>query len=236
MINLLYDYIGKSLPECAEDGAGDSRTIEGKLCAFTTNPNLRQKVKGRTLLPFYGNTAVFLLDEDTKNVLSRYQEELYDKAGWMLAEKLKPATFHMTLHDLENGPELSEALENRMKKAQEEAGPLLRKWQGHPPLKMEATWLFNMVNTSIVLGLAPADQDSGKRLDEMYLALNSVVPLKHALTPHITMAYYRPDTYTAYDLNCLKAALHPVNLQITLRMEDLVLQNFTDMNSYHTIP
>lgn len=228
MINLLYDYIGKSLPECGED------TVE-ILRAFATNPNLRQKAKGRTLLPFYGNTVVFLLDEDTKKVLKRHQETLYDRAGWMLAEKLNPATFHMTLHDLENGPELSDALKNRMKAAQEKAVPLLKSWQDQPPLKMEATWLFNMVNTSVVMGLAPADADSAKRLDEMYIALNSAVPLKHDLTPHITMAYYRPDTYTAYDLDCLRFALHPVTLQISLRMEDLVLQEFTDMNTYHTI-
>lgn len=45
----------------------------------------------------------------------------------------------------------------------------------------------------------------------------------------------KPQAYTAYDLKCLKEALHPVELKITLQMKDLVLQNFTDMNSYETI-
>lgn len=232
MIELLKHYIGRSLPEPDETSP---QFEEEKLRAFQTNPNLRQKVQGKTLLPFFGNTTVFLLEDDTRQQLSALQEELYQKAGWMLADKLKEETFHMTLHDLVNGPELTADLQRQMQEAEQKAKALLAGWRDQSPLQMEATWMFNMVNTSIVLGLAPVDDDSRKRLDAMYTALHEVVPLNHGLTPHITMAYYRPDTYTAYDLKCLKKALRPVKLNITLQMKDLVFQNFTDMNSYQTI-
>lgn len=150
----------------------------------------------------------------------------------MLAQKLDPSTFHMTLHDLVNGVELSEDLKSRMAMAEVRAKIILESWKGQPPLRMKTTWLFNMVNTSIVLGLVPADEETWRRLDEMYTALESVVPLGYALTPHITMAYFKPGTYTQYDLNCLRPALHPVVLGVELQFGNLFYQEFVNMNSY----
>lgn len=218
MINILDDYIWRSLPMQSN---------------FLTNPNLSKKAdeKGK-ILPFYGNTVVFDLDEATKKALLSLQEELYRKAGWMLAQKLDSETLHMTLHDLVNAPELTDDLKQRMQEAKVRAKPVLESWMKQPPLHMKATWLFNMVNTSIVLGLAPSDEDAWSRLDEMYMTLESVVPLGYALTPHITMAYFKPGTYSQYDMNFLRGVLHPVEMDVELRFENLVYQEFTDMNHY----
>lgn len=100
MINTLDDYIWRSLPDYGD---------------FSTNPNLRMKVDetGR-FLPFYGNTTVFLLDEETKTKLQQLQQELYHHAGWMLSQPLDPSTFHMTLHDLVNGPVRNQELLEKM--------------------------------------------------------------------------------------------------------------------------
>lgn len=218
MLNLLEDYVWRSLPEWRD---------------FSTNSNLRKKVNEKgEFLPFYGNTVVFDLDEATKKGLLSLQEELYRNAGWMLSKKIDPATFHMTLHDLVNAPELTDDLKYQMQEAAVKAKPILELWMKQPPLHMKATWLFNMVNTSIVLGLAPADEDSWRRLDEMYTTLESVVPLGYALTPHITMAYFKPGTYSQYDMNFLRGELHPVEMDVELRFENLVYQEFTDMNHY----
>lgn len=218
MINLLEDYIFRSLPEWED---------------FTTNPNLRKKVSERgEFLPFYGNTLVFDLSDETKEQLQLLQESLYRSAGWMLSRQLDPATFHMTLHDLVNTPEQTPAFQRRMAEVESKAKQFLSRWQDQPPLRMKTTWLFNMVNTSIVLGLEPADEDAWCRLDEMYSALEAVVPLGYALTPHITMAYFLPGTYTRYDLDCLSGALRPVELGIILKLSDLCYQEFTDMNHY----
>lgn len=221
MLNILEDYIWRSLPEWG---------------AFSTNPNLTKKVNhAGEFLPLHGNTVVFDLSGDTKLALQSLQEELYQFAGWMLAQKLDSSTFHMTLRDLVNGPELTEELKVAMAEAEEKAKHILHRWKGQPPLHMKATWLFNMVNTSIVLGLAPADGDSWRRLGEMYLALESVVPLGYALTPHITMAYFKPDTYSQYDLDFLRKALRPVELEVPLGLDALFYQEFADMNHYRTI-
>ena len=80
MINTLDDYISRSLPQWGD---------------FTTNPNLRKKVDDAgNLLPFLGNTVVFLLDDDTKEKLRQLQESLYQAAPDMLAEPLQMSTFH----------------------------------------------------------------------------------------------------------------------------------------------
>jgi hypothetical protein len=88
MLNFLYGYIENSLPE-------------GKL---TTSPGLRAKVDDAgAFLPFVGNTVVFLLSDEEKAALSVLQDSLYAAAGHLLAQRLSPDTFHMTLHDLANG-------------------------------------------------------------------------------------------------------------------------------------
>lgn len=220
MINALEDYVWRSIPE-----QGD----------FSTNHNLTKKVSPTgAFLPFYGNTVVFDLCDESKMELQNLQDELYRSAGWMLSQKLDPSTFHMTLHDLANGPELTAELKTRMAEVEAKAKPLLSQWRDLPPLHMKTTWLFNMVNTSIVLGLVPVDEESWYRLDELYTALESVVYLGYALTPHITMAYFKPGIWSQYDMNYLRQALHPVEQEVELRLEDLHYQVFRDMNHYES--
>ena len=220
MLNLLEDYIYRSLPEWDP---------------LYTNPNLPQKVNNYgEFLPFYGNTVVFDLSSQTKLALQDLQEELYLAAGWMLSEKLAPSTFHMTLHDLVNDPERTETLMAHMAAAEEQAKKIMSQWKDQPPLEMKGTWVFNMVNSSLVLGLKPASEDSRIRLENMYQALESVVPLNYPLCPHITLAYYKPGIYTWYDVYSLREVLHPVELDVTLDPAKLFYQEFTDMNHYET--
>ena len=221
MLNLLEDYIYASLPR-----RGD----------FSTNPNLSNKVDGQgNFRPFYGNTTVFLLDDKIKQALGTIQAGLYRAAWSMLAQPLDPATFHMTLHDLVNGPKTDADLLGRMEKAEQGAKKLLESWKQEPEISMKATALFNMVNTSVVLGLAPANSNSMERLDKMYMALEQVVPLGYTMTPHITMAYFKPGTYSQEQLQHLAAALGSVQLEVELNMEKLVLQTFADMNHYENV-
>ena len=221
MINTLDDYIYRSMPLWGD---------------FITHPNLCKKVNDEgTLLPFVGNTVVFLLDDDTKESLRQLQESLYRAAPDMLAHPLQMSTFHMTLHDLANGQPDQQGLREHMEYTRAQATRLLSQWKNDPPLQMKATWLFNMVNTSIVLGLTPVDESSWHRLDEMYMALESVVHLGYALTPHITMGYFLPGTYTQEQVQRLSSALRNVDLEITLDMKNLVFQEFSDMNHYKTV-
>lgn len=221
MLNLLYGYIENSIPE------------HGNL---TTSPGLRVKVDdGGHLLPFVGNTTVFLLEDGAKAAIGEIQSELYRAAGTLLAAPLTPDTFHMTLHDLANGTPSPET-DRWMSETEPAARSILSELkEDSRPLHMKTTWVFNMVNTSIVLGLAPADPETEARLAHMYARLNAVVPLNYALCPHITLAYFRPGSYDQEALRALRSAMGPVKLELTLSMEDLVLQRFSDMNHYRTI-
>lgn len=203
---------------------------------FSTSDSLRKKVDDQGhLLPFIGNTIVFLLDDDVKIQLRQIRQSLYEANSEMLAEPLQMSTFHMTLHDLANGKPDQEGLADWMSYTQEQALRILAGWKDFPPIRMRATWLFNMVRTSIVLVLAPADEDSCRRLDEMYMTLENVVHLGYALTPHITIGYFKPGTYSPDQVQRLSTAIRQVELEITLRPENLVLQNFSDMNHYETV-
>lgn len=206
---------------------------------FMTSGGLPSKVDGDgKLLPFYGNTAVFLLDEGVKKKLYGLQDELYAAAGGMLADRLEMDTFHMTLHDLANGTRKDGALAGQMEWMEREAKRALSGWYDVRPIQMRATWMFNMVNTSVVLGLEPVEwDDSFWRLEQLYGLLQGVRPLNYAMTPHITLAYYKPlcDGYGPAQAAALAGALRKVELDVTLRMEDLVIQEFTSMNHYQTV-
>lgn len=220
MLNLLEDYISHSLPEQGE---------------FETNPNLLKKVSPEgEFLSFYGNTVVFLLEDQTKEILSALQAQLYMAAGQMLSQPLYPDTFHMTLHDLVNGTEPTADLCRKTEETKQQTEFLLASWRAQSLLRMKATWLFNMVNTSIVLGLAPADEETAFHLDALYTAMESIVPLGYGLTPYITMAYFRPGRYSPEQLQPLRNALCPIELELELRMDRLVHQTFTDMNHYQS--
>ena len=78
MIDILSDYIWRSLPE--RD--------------FVTNPNLEKKVtETGKMRPYQGNTTIFLLNEKTKKALHRLQNELYVAVPHLLAERLPTDTF-----------------------------------------------------------------------------------------------------------------------------------------------
>ena len=220
MINALKDYICDSLPNTE---------------TFTTNVNLIKKVdESGKLLPFYGNTVVFLLDAEAKRALKAVQDELYAAAPDMLAEPLPEESFHLTAHDLANAPENTPELRTKMAEAAEKTLSLVREVLPKKPLQMKATWAFNMVSTSIVVGWEPADEESYAALDKLYMTLEKVVPLGYALCPHITLAYFRPGVYEKEAVDRLRNALQPVDLTLELKPENLVLQNFESMSDYKT--
>jgi hypothetical protein len=221
MINTLKDYVSDSLPQTG---------------GFTTNANLVKKVDASgKLLPFFGNTVVFLLDDEAKRALKAVQDSLYAAAPEALAEPLPEESFHLTAHDLANAPENTPELQAKMAEAAEKTLPLVRDVLPKKPIQMKATWAFNMVGVSIVVGWEPADDESCAALDKLYTTLEQVVPLGYALCPHITLAYFRPGVYEQEAVDRLRAALQPVDLTLELKPENLVLQNFESMSDYKTV-
>lgn len=214
MLNLLLDYISQSI-----------NLHE----AFQTNFNLTKKVNEEgKLLPYYGNTIVFTFDASLSKKLKKIQDELYEKIPTCLAEALIEESFHLTLHDLYNDAVLNDELKEAMHISGTYVNNYLKKLESKK-IHLKATWVFNMVNTSIVLGLRPSDADSEAVLTELYEEFEKIKPLNYAYTPHITLAYYKPGTY---DPNLLNQVMKEIDLEITLDTKDLRLQHFENMNYY----
>ena len=221
MIHTLDDYICRSIEPSQ---------------SFSTNPNLTKKIDiDGAFLPFVGNTVVYDLDVDTKLQLTELQKELYACRSAVLSELLDPSTFHMTLHDLVNGRAGEDGIRDKMERIVPAVRQILSEWTCHEPIRMKTTWMFNMVNTSIVLGLKPVDEDAHSRLDAMYCRLEEVLPLGYPLCPHITLAYFRPGQYSAKQMEGLCNGLRAVDFEIELKAENLMLQNFDHMNHYYAI-
>lgn len=225
MIDTLFSYRTHSVQDC-----------------LVTPPQLAEKIgPAGEILRFPGNTVVFLLEEPVKTRLTALQRGLYQALNRngrpMLAQPLHPSTFHMTLHDLAN-PALGADWEQRKRAMAAEAEALLQElWRDElPGLNLQATCTFQMVSTSIVLGLEPADGASWALLDELYGRFQRVRPLSYALTPHITLAYFIPGRYEGRSADALRAALGPVpDFALRLDTKRLVLQDFESMNCYRTV-
>ena len=199
---------------------------------FCTNGNLSKKVdESGNFRNFVGDTVVFLLQDTVMEQLGYLQDELYAKCEPILSQRLGKDTFHMTLHDLNAGTE---------KRNQEEACRLIYELRnsGIKSIKMHSTYLFNMVSTSVVLGFLPVDEENCRNLMGFYDRFQEIVPLSYSLSPHITMAYYKPRNFPMREMDGLREVIAKVNqrekIEMELELDKLVYQQFEHMNCYKT--
>ena len=220
--------------------------------ALTLNPNLAMKVndEGR-FHDFYGDTVVYLLTDEIKERLAEFQKLLLNECSDLFAEPLIKDTFHLTLHDLNNGPAHDE-LFLRMKETRQKVIELMRSWRDDSTqIHLKSTRVFNMVNTSVVLCFEPESEQDCQHLMHCYESFQSIVELSYPLTPHITLAYYNAP-YISWDENgnAIKGRIPAHRIQhlsqviehlnqkepihLTLTVNDLAYQVFTSMNHYVT--
>ncbi|MDE6251784.1 MAG: hypothetical protein K2M78_03985 [Lachnospiraceae bacterium] len=204
---------------------------------FKGNPSLSQKInKDNTFRNFYGDTIVFALDDIIKEKLGEYVELLYRSAPECFCERLVPNTFHVTLHDLSNSPDLrdvAEELFDNELKVIEKMGEMQKHEKAK--IKMKSKYIFNMVDISLVLGLYPADEDEYRRLMELYFIFDKVKKLNYPFTPHITLAYYNINGFDLQTARILEDAVNQLNdneIEIELNVNNLYYQKFKSMNDY----
>lgn len=206
--------------------------------SFAANPNLLRKVdQGGRFCPFYGDTVIFTVEDQIKDRMEQLQKELYRSCGPMLAEPLGRRTFHVTLHDLRNGADLKE-LEEQMGRGRREAEKILSqiREEERTSVRVRAVSVLNMVNTSVVLGLEPADEESCRLLMEWYDRFQEIVRLDYPLTLHLTLAYYRPGVYPDEQRRNLSRAFDALNwnlnLEFFLKTGCLQYHRFSHMNDF----
>ena len=205
---------------------------------FKGNPSIPQKVnKDNSFRSFYGDTVVFELDEAFKKQLAEYLDILYGTVPQCFCEKISPTTFHVTLHDLSNSTDLQsieqELIENERKiieKAQE-----IKKHKNEI-IKMKSNAVFNMVNTSLVIGLYPSSKKDFNKIMALHGICDDVKKLSYPFyTPHITLAYYNINGFDLRSAEALSETVEKLNeklIDIDLNVNDLYYQRFTSMNDY----
>ena len=213
----------------------DSLPHDGPL---TTKPLLVEKVApDGGLLPFFGNTMIFDLPVETQLTIARMQLLLHHRCGWMLAQPLAPETLHMTLHDLLNGVDATVLMEP-VRRTGEAAKAILHRQRAaqQPPIRLTSTLAFNMTNGSVALGFAPDTDADCAALMTLHRDYQSVVALDYPLTPHVTLAYFKPGTYGPDEVSQLASALREINamarVHLSLDAQALHYYRFTDMNTY----
>lgn len=233
-------FMSDSLPK--EGGLYTDR-VQSLVCKVDSAARLKR---------FFGNTVVFRLDESEAQRLERLQTRLYEGCGDMLcADRLKKESLHITLHDLTAGAPSHELLQ-KMNETFTAAMRILPeiKAEFHQPVLVRPTWVFSMVNTSIVQGYEPIDEDNCARLMKMYERLHEAVkPSYPFFTPHATLAYYRPAEFSNEQLWRLRNTLAALSEEeccrlqgeadarrvVALDAQQLVYQEFFDMNDYRTM-
>ena len=210
----------------------DSLPREG---GFVTSPGLAEKVDGNGLFrPFFGNTILFDLPDEDKAWLNGIRRTLDAACGELLAEPLEAASFHITLHDLLHATN-RESIAAGMEMTGAASRALLAALPEDLIIQVKATAVFSMVNTSVVMGFEPADEENCAALMALYDMFQQVVPLSYPLTPHVTLAYYRPMAGGDETLRFLRSALDAVNRHMeprTVRLTRPCYCTFTDMNHY----
>ena len=204
---------------------------------FNVNPSLGKKIdETNKFRAFFGDTIVFDLDNRTKDKLTEYVEKIYESAPECFCEKLIPRTYHMTLHDLSNAPILedvaAEIFDNELNILE------LKKNIEACKIKMKSKCIFNMVNTSLVMGLYPIDEKEYEKLMRLYFLFDEVKPLSYPLTPHITLAYYNVNGFLTESARKLEKVVRELNdseLEVELDVRKLYYQKFRNMNDYINI-
>lgn len=206
---------------------------------LSTNVNLRGKVADDGgFKPFFGDTAIFSLDDADVAWLSRIQDALYKSCGNIFAERIEPATFHITLHDLSASPT---APPSDVEKNAPRAVELIENARRRYPngLYITSRRAFSMVDTSVVMGFEPKTNEDSLALTGLYEEFQSVVPLTYPLTLHATLAYYKPGEYGDDALAALRSVFNAVGSEpreLRLDLEKLNYATFRSMNDYSIRP
>lgn len=206
---------------------------------FVANPNLKEKVADDgSFKPFYGDTVVFDLEEKDKEWLASRVEILYREASDCFAAVLPISSYHMTLHDLSNGNQESDLVEEMVENRQRLEKQLQIAPLSPRIIRMKSHFIFNMVDTSLVLGLIPASRADYEMLMAFYQRVEAVKSLSYPFTPHITLAYFHPKGFGAAQIERVKKVVAELNLshaELLLDTSRLYYQTFRSMGDYQTV-
>lgn len=187
---------------------------------------------------FYGDTVIFDLSEQEKIHINSMIEQLYSEVPECFSERLNKDTLHMTLHDLSNSPVFAD-VSLKMQENEKKLREILSAESIVPQIiEMKSMAVFNMVNTALVVGLYPADEQEYKKLMQLYQIADRIMKLPYPFTPHITLAYYNKVGFSDIGKRKLESVVNRLNksqISVTLDTGRLCYKHFNNMNLYNTV-
>jgi 2'-5' RNA ligase len=201
-------------------------------------PGVREKVEAESgrFLPFFGSTIIYFLDTECRRQLQEVITQLHAVHRENLSTPLPSDSLHVTLHDLRSSQNLGE-ITNDMNQEHLGALHLVAEAKKVGSIEMSITTVFNLVNTSIVVGLLPTTQADCEKLLNARGIFDALVPSTYFYTPHITLAYYRPEAPDPISPLALRDTLDTLTTriqgkQVFLRPDNLELSYFSAMDTY----
>lgn len=219
----------------------EKKSIADNLEEFIVNPKIADKINSDgSIKEFYGDTVVFELSESEKSIILKLQDILYSNCNDILSDRLPSETFHITLHDL-NSNSNYKVIEDILIKSENDVKNVfdeISNINNNEPIIMKKSYIFNLVNTSIVLGLEPIDDENFSRLMCLYNKFEEVKELSYPLTPHITLAYFKNKNIGYKGIETLRKAIEEMNkyeVQINLKLKGIYYKHFFSMIKYKGI-
>ncbi len=204
---------------------------------FGLPPSLEEKVapQAGALQSFYGDTVAYFLDDQARDLVARIGDRLHTHFGESLSVRLPADAAHVTLHDLHAGPQRARVWP-KVEAHAAAAGELVAQARAFGPIRTACTAVFNMMNTSVVIGVKATDEHEHRKLLTARALFDHIVP-SGPFTPHITLAYYRPAPPTALPPAEFRAALSALTADaagtsVLLAPERLHLLHFSSMGDY----
>ena len=208
---------------------------------FVADDRVYKKVnEDNSFRAFYGDTTVFTLNGKTRKKISEMIDVLYEHTPECFSQRLDEHTLHMTLHDLSSSDNLSEISEEMF----ENEIRLLRCLEKDPvkeqSIEMKTNYIVNMVDTSLIMALIPADKTEWHKLQKLYSLVDKVRVCPYPyLTPHITLAYFSHNGFTVQSAEKLREVVKELNsaekFTVSLHTDKLFYQKFVDMEQYINI-
>ncbi len=214
-----------------------SRNLKIEVWKPSKNASLKFTEDGR-FKEFVGDTVVIPLDGVDVRKLEVHQEQLYNELEDVLAERLPPETFHVTVHDLNNPLDTPGDLEARMERTERMCKELFKELVDLKGKKIHMVAVgITGWTTAVGVAFKPSDEESFDILMRLHRTFHAVREIE-TFIPHVTLGYYKPGLVEDLKriLGVLKSLSDSVRgVSIDLDVSRLSYQRFRSMKDYRTL-
>jgi hypothetical protein len=210
---------------------------------FSNVVNLKRKANEQgELISYYGDTAVMRLDKSEIDLVTLVQDKLHENLSSILSERLDPNTFHITIHNFNNGNNkelLSDKIQGtqtQCKKIFQELADYFKEYPDHANAEVIPTIVYPG-GVSVVMGFMPASDKDFRIIMNMHNVLDKII-VDNWPEPHITLAYFKPCEFSKDEVTRLRNILisfSHFDFSVKFNFWNLLYQQFENMKIYHDI-